>query len=195
MPTSAAAIAVLVALVVALTGHGGGSTTVEPASARPPALSGLSGDRSTVDGIPCAPTEQVLFHVHAHLALFVNGRAAGIPAGVGIPGAQVAQTSRGPVVVSGTCFYWLHAHTADGLIHIESPVNRVFTLGDWFDIWHQPLGSSQVATATGPVTAFVDGRPFPGDPRTIPLASHTRVQLDVGTPAPGPQPFTFPSGR
>jgi hypothetical protein len=50
-----------------------------------------------------------------------------------------------------------------------------------------------VATATGPVTAFVNGRPFTGDPRTIPLGAHAVIQLDVGTEV-APAPYTFPQG-
>jgi hypothetical protein len=29
---------------------------------------------ASVDGITCAPTEQLLFHIHARLTVFVNGR-------------------------------------------------------------------------------------------------------------------------
>jgi len=39
---------------------------------------------------------------------------------------------------------WLHTHAADGIIHTESPVERTYTLGDFFDIWGQPLGRHQV---------------------------------------------------
>ena len=41
----------------------------------------------------------------------------------------------------------------------------------------------RVATATGHVTAFVDGRPYLGNPRTIPLFAHAQVQLDAYNPA------------
>jgi len=37
------------------------------------------------------------------------------------------------------CLYWLHTHVADGIIHIETPGERSFTLGEFFDIWNQPL--------------------------------------------------------
>src|SRR5581483_12030445 len=29
----------------------------------------------------------------------------------------------------------LHTHEPDGIIHVESPVNRKFTLGEFFDVW------------------------------------------------------------
>jgi len=148
-----------------------------------------------VDGISCDTSEQVVYHIHAHLAVYTNGKARIIPEGIGIvPPTQVVETSAGPFVVAGKCFYWLHAHTADGIIHIESPSQRVYTLGNYFDIWNQPLSATQVGPAHGPVTAYVDGQPFTGDPRSISLNAHTLVQLDVGSASPGPQPFTFPAG-
>jgi len=148
-----------------------------------------------VDGINCETSEQVVYHIHAHLAVYSNGKARIIPEGIGIvPPTQVVQTSAGPFVTAGKCFYWLHSHTADGIIHVESPSQRVYTLGNYFDIWNQPLSATQVGPAQGPVAAYVDGQPFTGDPRSIPLNAHTLIQLDVGSASPGPQPFTFPAG-
>jgi hypothetical protein len=148
-----------------------------------------------VDGISCQTSEQIVYHIHAHLAVYTNGKARTIPEGIGIvPPTQVVQTSAGPFVVAGTCFYWLHSHTADGIVHIESPSQRVYALGNYFDIWNQPLSATQVGPVHGTVTAYVDGQPFTGDPRSIPLNPHTLIQLDVGSASPGPQPFTFPPG-
>ena len=148
-----------------------------------------------VDGISCDTSEQVVYHIHAHLAVYTNGKLRIIPEGIGIvPPTQVVQTSAGPFVVAGTCFYWLHSHTADGVIHIESPTQRVYPLGNYFDIWNRPLSTMQVGPAHGQVTAFVDGQPFTGDPRSVPLSAHSVIQLDVGSASPGPRPFTFPAG-
>src|SRR6202012_4474887 len=38
-----------------------------------------------VHGITCGPTEQLVYHIHAHLAVFKNGQPYTLPAGVGIP--------------------------------------------------------------------------------------------------------------
>jgi hypothetical protein len=64
---------------------------------------------------------------------------------------------------------WLHTHVPDGVIHIESPVRRGFTLGDFFDEWGLPLSTDQVGPAKGRVTAFYDGKVYQGNPRDIPL--------------------------
>jgi hypothetical protein len=163
-----AAIAVVVLAVVAFTG---GQTTAQQ-------IRGMASG-ATVDGVACQASEQVGYHIHSHLAIYASGAGQAVPAGIGIPG--------------GKCLYWLHTHDATGVIHVESPVQRVYTLGQFFDIWGQPLSTTQVGRATGDVTAFVNGKRFSGDPRSIKLTPHALIQLDVGKVVP-PQPFTFPAG-
>jgi hypothetical protein len=148
--------------------------TLAPASSTNP-----SGN---VDGIQCAPLEQLAYHVHARLQVYVNGQPQVLPGGVGIPGAVAQQTPEGPFFSNGRCFYWLHTHTSDGIIHIESPTAQIYSLGTFFDIWGQHLSSHQVAGATGTVTAYLNGKRWTKDPRAIPLESHFVIQLDVGKP-------------
>jgi hypothetical protein len=126
--------------------------------------------------------------------VFVNGSARQIPAAIGIPGAQATSTPQGPFIGSGTCFYWLHTHAADGIIHIESPVTRAYTLGNFFDEWGQPLSTDQVGPAAGHVVAIYNGQVYQGNPRNIPLTAHAQIQLEVGTPLVAPEQITFPSG-
>jgi hypothetical protein len=141
----------------------------------------------TVDGIQCQTNEQTVTHVHTHLTVFVNGQARVIPYGIGIPGAQAQAVQGGPFVSTGSCFYWLHSHANDGIIHIESPsTSDSFTLGEFFDIWGQPLSTTQVGPAKGTVTAFFNGKLYKGDPRNLPLGDHYQIQLDVGTPIVAP---------
>jgi hypothetical protein len=147
-----------------------------------------------VDGISCQAGEQTVFHVHAHLAVFVNGAARQVPAAIGIQGPVVQSTPAGPFIGEGTCFYWLHTHAADGIVHIESPVHRTYTLGNFFDIWGQPLGTGRVGPATGHVVALYNGRVFQGNPRDIPLSAHAQIQLEVGRPLVAPERITFPNG-
>jgi len=136
--------------------------------------------------------EQTIFHIHTHLTIFVNGQQRQVPAGIGIPGAVAQQTSAGPFVDSGTCFYWLHTHAADGIVHIESPVQRTFTLGEFFDEWGQPLSASQVGPAKGKVSVIVNGKVWKGDPRNAPLGSRENLQLEVGTPLVAPETINWP---
>jgi hypothetical protein len=137
-----------------------------------------------VDGITCGPTEQLVYHIHVHLAVFRDGQPYTVPAGVGIPGSHAADTQQGPIASGGTCIYWLHTHTTDGVIHIESPSKAIYTLGNFFDEWHQPLSGSQVGTLSGKVSAFVNGKPWKKSPRDIQLLPHADIQLEIGEPAP-----------
>ena len=148
-----------------------------------------------VDGIACQADEQVLFHVHAHLTIFVRGHARRVPAGIGIGAPyDVQETPVGAFIATATCFMWLHTHAADGIIHIESPISRTYTLGDFFDIWGQPLDRDRAGPERGSVTVFVDGRPYHGDPRRVPLRAHAQIQLDVRAPVVPPERIAFPQG-
>ncbi len=135
-----------------------------------------------VDGIQCGATEQLAYHIHAHLTVYVDGEPRALPGGIGIPGSQVVPSNEGPVANGGQCIYWLHTHAPDGVIHIESPTQRIYTLGNFFDIWRQPLRADQVAGANGKVSAFVNGKPWTKDPRSIPLDPHAVIQISVGSP-------------
>jgi hypothetical protein len=149
----------------------------------------------SVDGISAAAAEQLAFHIHAHLTIFVAGVPRQIPYGVGIaPPLEVESTPRGPFAAGGAAFFWLHTHAADGIIHIESPVERTYTLGNFFDVWNQPLGPERVGLASGHVTAFFNGRRYLGSPRGIPLIAHAQIQLDVGKPLVAPESIQFPPG-
>ncbi len=140
-----------------------------------------------VDGVGCDASGQIAYHVHTHLAVYVGGVLRPVPAGVGIVEPVAQQTPDGPFYEATTCTYWLHVHAQDGIIHIESPVAGTYTLGQFFAIWRQPLSATQVGPARGPVTAFVDGHRFGGNPATIDLGSHEDVQLDVGSPVVPPK--------
>jgi hypothetical protein len=152
-------------------------------------------DGQRIDGIACQASTRVLFHIHAHLTIFVGGAPQQVPAGIGVaPPLEVEQTPVGAFVAGATCFMWLHTHSADGIVHTESPVQRIYTLGNFFDIWGQPLSRRRVGPARGAVAAFFNGRVFTGNPRTIPLLAHAQIQLDVGRPLISPERITFPRG-
>ncbi|HWF52333.1 MAG TPA: hypothetical protein VG294_16955 [Solirubrobacteraceae bacterium] len=162
-----------------------------------PELASASSTASggNIDNIGCLGQEQTVFHIHAHLTLFVNGTPRQIPAAIGITNPQVQNTAEGAFAGGGTnsCFYWLHTHASDGIVHIESPTQRTYTVGNFFDIWGQPLGPSQVGPAKGSVTALYDGKLYEGNPRDIPLNAHAQIQLDVGKPLVAPVTIAFPA--
>jgi hypothetical protein len=138
-----------------------------------------------VDGIRCEQMEGDVLHIHQHVAIFDHGKPVGIPEDVGRP-------------LMGNCFYWLHTHTPDGIIHVESPTMRSYTLGQFFAVWGQPLSRTNVAGAKlrpgEHTTVWVDGNVYTGDPRQIELAAHLDVTIDIGPPAQKPVPYTAWNG-
>jgi hypothetical protein len=134
-----------------------------------------------VGGISCDAMEGQRIHIHQHLVIFDHGQEVAIPRNVGQP-------------MMKRCIYWLHTHTPDGIIHIEAPLDRSFTLGDFFKVWGQPLTKTVAATARADkgtsLKVWVDGKPYAKDPATIPLAQHTDIVIEAGPPFPKPPVFT-----
>lgn len=147
------------------------------------------GQGDPVDGIECsAGMEEPSYHIHVHLSLYVNGEQLAIPKAIGVMDPQLA----GDFVISGSCFYWVHTHDATGIIHVEPPTQIDVTLGEFFDLWGEPLSKTGVAGYNGAVTVFVDGEEFTGDPRSIVFEAHKQIALEVGTPVVTPDFYIFP---
>jgi diadenosine tetraphosphate (Ap4A) HIT family hydrolase len=88
-----------------------------------------------IDGINCQANEQVLFHIHAHLTIFVRGMARG-PGRDRMRRPTRWQTSQ--ALRRRSLMLYVAAHAAGGVIHTESPVKRT-TRSAAFDIWGQRL--------------------------------------------------------
>lgn len=151
------------------------------------------GQGQLVDGIPCQAMEQAVVHYHVHLSIFNHGKQIAIPA---LAGGAPIQVPGQPFSV---CLYWLHAHDASGIIHIEAaqaeaPDGGIYSLGTFFDIWGYTLKSDQIASFKGPVTAYVNGELYTGDLSAITFTSHKEITLEVGTPLVKPPTYTFPPG-
>ena len=138
-----------------------------------------------IDGVECHSSEQLAYHQHAHLSVFVNGQEQQVPAQIGI------------VSTPYSCFYWLHTHTADGIIHMEAPQAMTFKLGQFMDIWNQTKGESQSffnTTSGMPVKVYVaeknneQPKEFNGNLRDVNLKSQEQVVLVYGSP-----PSTIPA--
>ncbi|GAA2749103.1 hypothetical protein [Amnibacterium kyonggiense] len=144
---------------------------------------GTSG--ATKDGIACNTGEGAAEHIHTHVAVYVDGRLRPIPVGVGVVTPSVQDAGTPDAFAQATrCYYWLHVHASDGVIHVEAPAKATYTLGQFFAVWGQPLSATNVAGATGRQTVFVDGKRFTGDPATIALGSREDIQIDVGRAVP-----------
>jgi hypothetical protein len=139
-------------------------------------------------GLHALPAEGVALHIHVHLDIVVNGRVLnGLPALIGINVNEQFITE-------------LHTHDTTGIVHVESPNVRTFTLGQFFDVWGLRLTSQRLggylASGKKQIWVWVNGKRVRTDPRKIALRSHQEIVVAYGTPAsirvPGPIPSTYP---
>ena len=154
-----------------------------------PAERFLLGPRLAVLGLPALSAEGQVIHIHQHLDVYVHGRHVTVPAGIGFD-AQLRFLSP------------IHTHDATGVIHVESPTIRPFTLGEVFGVWgvrftKQCLGGYCVR-GKSQLRVYVNGKQRNADPRKIQLASHQEIVVAYGTraqlPKPLPRHYGFPSG-
>ncbi len=142
--------------------------------------SGGGGAKAVVAGVECERGERLNYHVHSHLDIFIEGQATEVPTNIGI---------------RSDCLFWLHTHAPNGLLHVEAPEKRDFTLGQFFAVWGQPLSSTKLmdraADATHQVQATVNGETWAGNPADIPLADKTTIVLEYGPPFLPPPPFDW----
>jgi hypothetical protein len=132
---------------------------------------------TAVDGIRCDTMEFTKFHVHAHLDIIVDGKPFIVPSQIGID-------------PDGRCLYWLHTHDVSGIIHIESPVKREFTIGNFIDIWGQTFNTTHLGCDSnvfndinGVLNIYVNGVKVPtgSDIRSIEINAHDEIALIFGT--------------
>lgn len=101
---------------------------------------GSNGESSR--GAPCLTSE--IFHIHPHLQILVDGKAEPLPGNIGIlPG----------------CTRELHTHATDGIIHVESAVDRGYTFADFLSVWGKSLfrnGYTLKMTVDGQETSALD---------------------------------------
>jgi len=174
------------------------SAAAGTASALPGLLSGPApwGSNTTLLGarlarldLPALEREGTVLHTHQHLDVFVDGKHVTVPAGIGI---DVADLFISPI----------HTHDTTGIVHVESPFVRRFTLGELFGVWGVRLNSSCLGgycSGNGEtLRIYVNGRFHRGDPQSIALTPHEEIAVVFGR-AGGhavriPRSYAFPFG-
>ncbi len=140
-------------------------------------------------GLPALKAEGQRLHTHQHLDVVVRGKGFLVPAGIGI---DFHERFISP----------LHTHDFSGIMHVESPTVRKFTLGQFFDVWGLRFSATCLgaycAKGKESVWVFVNGNRWLGDPRQIALREHQEIAVAYGTfasvPKPIPSFFPFPPG-
>jgi hypothetical protein len=201
-----------VALVLALAGCGGGKKS----SATVPARPAPTPDEGAVPwpappnpmtltrkaGLVPETHEFVFLHVHAHLDVFVNGTAATVPAAIGInihdPAVKRIPEPNGTIAYGGIsppcaqpCISPLHTHDTTGILHTEAKQDQFNDLGEFFTEWNVRLDQKCVGgycKPAAPITVYVDGDAYTGDPRKIQLEDRREIAIVIGTP-----PASIPS--
>ena len=138
-----------------------------------------------IDGVYCSASEQSSYHIHALLTIYINGANVPLVTNTGI--APIGATS-----TNVTCLYWLHTHDNKGVIHIESPTARIYTLNQFFDIWERFSSSTsafptQLSSSTGWII-YVNGKQVNTDFSHLQLAAHDIITLAYNSP--GIKPVT-----
>ena len=159
---------------------------------RPPwdANAGKLQQRLRAIGLPALSEEGQVLHIHQHLDLFVDGEPVPVAANFGIAADR-------------TFISQLHTHEPrpgdppDGILHVESPTEQTFTLGQMFAVWGVRLDAKCLGglceSGEKKLRTWVNGEPFEGDPTRIALEEHQQIVIAYGTEAqvPDPIPATY----
>jgi hypothetical protein len=143
----------------------------------PPEYATLT-DRLQPLGLNALAQEQLAFHIHQHVDIFVDGKPlpGGVPAGIGINDDSYITE--------------LHTHATSGVIHVESARKLDFTLGQFFAEWAVFLNKRCVGAYCNGLKWYVDGVRQVGNPQKLVLKNHQEIVIVVGKP-PKKIPATF----
>lgn len=139
--------------------------------------------------LPTLSAEQLDYHLHAHLDIYVRGVHVPVPPLVGIDVVDQELTV-------------LHTHDPSGVVHVESASSRPYALGKFFGVWGLRLNASCIGRYCGGPRArlrvYVGGKPYTGNPAAIILREHEEIVLAYGSkaqlPRPVPTRFAFEPG-
>jgi hypothetical protein len=85
---------------------------------------------------------KIVYHIHPHLNMTVDGKPVVVPQGIGINSTLYKDHSLDKY--STPELAPLHTHDSTGTIHVESTVNRPYTLGQLLSIWGLNLNNKSV---------------------------------------------------
>ena len=159
----------------------------------PPPWSANTGklqQRLRAIGLPALTAEGQVVHIHQHLDLFVDGKPVKVADDIGID-------------PNGGFISPLHTHLqTEGVVHVESPTQTRFSLGQFFAVWGVRLDGKCIGgkcvSGDKELRVWVNGKPVEGDPTRIVLDEHQEIVIAYGTPKQMPDPvpatYDFPAG-
>ncbi|MDD5110544.1 MAG: hypothetical protein PHI63_05030 [Patescibacteria group bacterium] len=146
-------------------------------------------DRLRVIGLPALPRESTVFHLHQHIDITIDGKPVAIPADIGID-------------ANGQFIAPIHTHDASAIIHVESPTEERFTLGDFFDVWGVRFSNDCLGgycrDANHLLNVYSNGKLVSGNVRDLELTEHQELAVAYGLVTeltnPATSTFAFPAG-
>jgi hypothetical protein len=146
-----------------------------------PLTTGLE-ERESALNLP-APSDTI-YHVHAQLKVFVNGKPMKVPNNIGVDPAKGFLSS-------------LHTHDEKGIMHMEAVEPYPFTLGQFFTVWGvrftpTTLGAFQAGNGLV-LETYLNGKKVPNGP-ALQMKQSDRVVVMFGKPNSAPKDFKLDPG-
>jgi hypothetical protein len=79
--------------------------------------------------LTCTTDMATQYHIHPELSILLNGVPQVLPSDIGI---------------RPNCMNSIHTHDSTGKIHVEAPIKKDFTLGDFFASWKKDFSSTKI---------------------------------------------------
>lgn len=122
--------------------------------------------------------DPIIMHIHPHISVTVDGKQIVIPKDIGISPFlwqdhsldNFGMQAMPEMGMSGMAP--LHTHDDSGIIHVESTINRDYTLGEFLNIWGDLSFENKLVNAT------VDGKPVT-DYKNIILSDNQKIELSL----------------
>jgi hypothetical protein len=127
-----------------------------------------------------------IFHIHALLHVYVNGKPVTVPANIGL------KEPTGP-------FSPIHTHDTSGIVHMEADQEYPFTIGEFFAVWGVKFSNDQLgpykSKGDEKLSVYVNGKKV-SDPVNYVMKDHDVISVGYGKPGSFPTnpPANFPSG-
>jgi hypothetical protein len=179
---------IVVGIILAVThGSGGGNSDTGPVdfsklagmqTGPPPWNNNVANLQTNLPYLGLNPLsmEGAVIHIHQHLDVYVNGKHVTVPSQIGIFGNEFLTE--------------IHTHDALGIVHVESPSQRSFQLGQFFGEWGVELSSTCLGYYCHDLHWWVDGKEQTGNPADLTLSQHQEIVIAIGKP-PAKIPSTF----
>lgn len=134
---------------------------------------GQNDNPKNISGISCDKTEHLIYHNHTKLVIKNQTQTVAVPSNIGI--------------IPNECIFWLHTHDDSGIIHVESPSETSFSLGQFLQVWksfdnNPAIEGLLLNNSQADVSILLENTSLVKpvvDIRNIPLENNAIINLDL----------------